>query len=47
MVDWTTLSMYVARAIALLTAIPFHEWHMPGPPTVWGIQRQNGVVVCP
>lgn len=25
MVDWTTLSMYVARAIALLTAIPFHE----------------------
>lgn len=25
MVDWTTLSMYVARALALLTAIPFHE----------------------
>ena len=25
MVDWTPLSMYVARAIALLTAIPFHE----------------------
>lgn len=25
MVDWTTLSMYAARAIALLTAIPFHE----------------------
>lgn len=25
MVDWKTLSMYVARAIALLTAIPFHE----------------------